>query len=135
MIEANENMEKMTQGMMQACDEINANCSKSVSAFVEATTAASKGCEEFSRNLGAMIQESLSRALSTGKTMMSTRSLEEFGKLQAEFAKEWFDQWVAGAGRLTEISARTTRQTLEPVAQHANDAVNKAVYKAQGKAA
>lgn len=135
MSDASEQMEKISQGMKQACDDASSNCCRSVDALVEATAAMSKGCEEFSRNLGALIQESVSRALNTGKIMVSARSLEEMGKLQAECAKDLFDQWIAGTGRLTEISARMTREALEPVAQHANDAMSKAVYKTQGRAA
>ena len=47
-------MEQVTQGLMQTCDEVNATCCKSVDALVEATSAASKGCEEFSRNFGEL---------------------------------------------------------------------------------
>ena len=128
---ASDQMEKISEGLKQACDDMSTNCSRSVGVFVEATAAMSKGYEEFNRKLGSLIQESLARAMNTGKFMMSVRSIEEAGKLQAECAKDLFDQWVSGTGQLTEISARTTRETFEPVAQHANDAMSKAVQKAQ----
>src|ERR1700730_6455005 len=109
MNDTSKQMEKVTQGIMQACDEMNANCCKSVDALVEATAVMSKGCEEFSRNLGSLVQESLSRTMNASKTMMAAKSIKEIGELQAEFAKGFFDQWMAGAGRLSEISARTTQ--------------------------
>ena len=54
-----------------------------------------------------------------------------------KFMKEFFDSWVAGAGRLSEISARVTQEAFEPVAKHANEAINIAAQKAQqaGRAA
>jgi hypothetical protein len=92
MFESSEHMEKVTQGLLQACDEVNTNCCQSVNAMVEATAAMSKGCEEFSRKLGTLIQESVSHAMKTGKTMMAAKSVKEFGELQTEFAKSFFDQ-------------------------------------------
>src|ERR1700733_7324799 len=123
MHDASEQMEKVTQGIIQACDEVNVGCCKSVDAMIEATAAMSKGCEEFSRKLGSLMQESVSRTMNAGKTMMAARSIKEISDLHAEFTKGLFDQWLAGTGRLTEISARVTQEALEPVTRHANDAM------------
>lgn len=136
MFESSEHMEKVTQGLIQACDEVNANCCQSVSAMVEATAAMSKGCEEFSRKLGTLVQESMSRAMNASKTMMAAKSIKEIGELQTEFAKSFFDQWLEGTGKLSEISARVTQQAMSPVAKHANDAVSKVAQRVQqGRAA
>jgi len=126
MTDPTEHMEKVTQGMIQACDDVHTNCSKSVDALVEAGTAVSKGCEEFGRNWGSLVQKSLANALSTSKTMMSARSFKEVSDLQTEFMKEFFDSWMAGAGRLSEISSRVTQQAFEPVAKHAQQATRAA---------
>jgi phasin family protein len=91
----------------------------------------SKGYEEFSRKLGTMVQESVSRALNTSKTMLSATSIKEIGELQSEFAKDFFEQWMAGTGRLSEISARVTQEALTPVARQASDTMSKAAQKAQ----
>ena len=45
--------------------------------------------------------------------------------------KDCFDHWMAGTGRLTEISARTTQEAFEPVTKHASATMNKAMRKAQ----
>ncbi|MGE3624321.1 MAG: phasin family protein [Bdellovibrionales bacterium] len=136
MTRTTEQMEKTTQGLIKACDEMGTNCSKSVDAVVEATSAVSKGCEEFSRKWGDLVQESVARTLAAGKTMMNARSLKEISDLQTEFMKECFDTWLAGTSRLSEISARTTQEAFEPVARHASDTMNKAARQAQsGRAA
>jgi phasin family protein len=127
MMENSEHMEKV----MHACEEMNANCCKSVDALMEAAAAVSKGCEEFSRKLGTMMQESMACAMNKSKTMMSAKSVKEFNELQAEFTKELFDQWLAGTGRLSEISARVTHEAFTPVAKHANDAMSKMAQCAQ----
>ena len=131
MIEPQRETERMTQDMVEACDEMHANCTKSVDAMLEATSAVTKGCEEFSRNFGAMMQKSMAHAVTTSKTLMSARSLQELGELQAGFVKEFFDSWLSHAGQLGEISTRTTRQALEPVAKHASETMTKVAEKTQ----
>jgi phasin family protein len=126
-----EQMEKVTQGLMQACEDINAACCKSMDTMMESTTAVTKGYEEFSRNLGQFMQESMSRAMNASKTMMSAKSIKQIAELQSEFMKEFFDSWMAGTGRLSEISARTTQEAFEPVTKQANTAFNKVADEAQ----
>ena len=131
MNEGSEQMEKVASGVMEACDEMSSQYIKSVDAMVEATAAMSKGYEEFSRRLGALMQDSIARTMNASRTMLSAKTMKEMGDLQTEFAKEFFDQWMAGTGRLSEISARTTQEALSPVAKQANDAMGKATRKAQ----
>jgi phasin family protein len=131
-----EQMEKITQGLIQGCDELNASCSKSVDALVEATSAASKVCEEWSRNLGGLVQESVARAVDASKTMLAARNLQDVADTHSELVKTLFDSWLTGAGRLSQISARMTQEAFEPVMKHANDTMSEVARKAQqGKAA
>jgi phasin family protein len=132
-----EQMDKVAQNLIQACDEINANYRQSMDAVVESTAAITRGCDEISRNWSGFMQEQMERALNTGKTMMTAKSIKEIADLQNEFIKDCFDQWMAGTGRISEISARVTQQAFEPVARHANDTICKVTQKArqQGRAA
>jgi phasin family protein len=133
---SSEQMDKVTQNLMQACDEMGATYRKSMDAVMESTAALTKGCDELSRNFGSLMQEQMSRALSAGKTIMSAKSMQEFADLQAGFMKECFDQWMASTGKLSEISVRVTQEAIEPVTKHANDTMSKAAQKAQqGRAA
>ena len=126
-----EQMEKVTQGLIQACDEINANCCKSVDTAVEVTSAVSKGCNELSHNLGNLARESMQRAIDASKTMIRAKSVKELAESQTEFTKSFFDSWMASAGKLSEISARMTQEAFEPVARHANDAMSKVAQKSK----
>jgi len=123
---AQRQMEKVTQNLIQACDEMSENYRQSVDAVMESTSALAKGCEELSRNFGSLLQEQVAHALNTGKTFMSAKSVKEITDLQAEYIKGFLDQWMAGTGRLSEISARVTQEALTPVAKQANNAIGKA---------
>jgi phasin family protein len=130
-------MEKVTQGLMKACEDINAACCDSMSAMMESNAALTKGCEEIGRNFGSFMQDQIARTMSGAKTVMAAKSLKEFADLQSEFMKDCFEQWMAGTGKLSEISARVTKDAIEPVAKHATVSMSKAIQQAQqqGKAA
>src|SRR5581483_8595965 len=115
MTNSSEQVEKVTQGFMEACDQMNANCCKSVDVLVEATSVASKGCEEFSKKLGSLVQDSVARTVDTSKTMLTAKNLQQVAEIQAELMKGLFDSWMDGASRLSQISARVTQEALEPV--------------------
>jgi phasin family protein len=131
---SSEHFEKASQGMIEACEEMSVTCRRSMDAMIESTTALSKGCEEFSRKIGDLMQESMSRTIAASKNMMAAKSPKEFADLHNEFMKESVDRWMAGTGRLSEISARMTQETFEPVTKHANAAINKAMHKTQQQA-
>ena len=126
-----ESMEKATQGMMQAYEEFNDFTRKSVDAALRSAAAMSKGWDETARSTGGLVQESLARVASAGKTIMGAKSLREMMDMQAELMKDFFDCWMTGTGKLSEISARTTKEAIEPMAQHAGGTVSKLTQKAR----
>ena len=129
-----EHMEKASQSLMQICEEINAFTRASIDANLKAINAAAKGWNEGSKNANALLQENLSRLLSAGKTVADAKSVHDVVSLQQEFLKECVDMWVSGASRLSELSARTAKDVVEPVAQHANDAFSRIVQKTRSAA-
>ncbi|HUY68209.1 MAG TPA: phasin family protein [Alphaproteobacteria bacterium] len=135
-----QHMEKVTQGLMKACEDINAACSESMSAMMESNAAMGRGCEEWSRNIGSLMQDSIARMMNGGRGMMNAKSLDELARMQSEIMKDCFEQGMAGIGRLSEISARVAKEAMEPVARQANAAMSKAAQhvqqiQTQGKAA
>ncbi len=135
--QAEQNMQKVTQGMMKACEDINAACCESMTAAMQSNAAITKGCEELSRNFGSLMQEQIARAMSAGKTFMGAKSVQEFTAMQSEFMKDCFEQWMAGTGKMSEISARVAQQAIEPVAKQATMTMSKVAQHIQqhGKAA
>ncbi|MDX2027435.1 MAG: phasin family protein [Alphaproteobacteria bacterium] len=134
---ANETMDQVnqaTQNFAQACQEASSIAREHVDATVKSAALAWEGCTEINQNLNGLVQESLSRALSAGKTMMGARTLREVMDLQADFMRECFDSWVAGTGKISEISARVTKDAMEPIANQANNAISKFAQKARSAA-
>jgi len=126
-----EHIEKGTQGMMQAYEELNAFSKAFGEATMQSAAAMTKGWDELARAGSGIVQESMARMMNAGKTIGAAKNPREAMDMQAEFMKDCFDCWVAGTGKLSEISARVTQEVIDPVAQHANAAMSKMMIKAR----
>jgi phasin family protein len=124
-----EQMDKATQGLMQAFEEMNVSAKAFGEAAMQSASAMSKGWEEISRSASGIMQESMARTMSAGKTLMAAKNPKEMMDMQAEFVKDCFDYWMAGTGKISEISARVTQEVIDPVAQHANATMSKIMVK------
>jgi hypothetical protein len=124
-----EHMEQATQGMMKMYEEINAFARASVDANVKSMEAATKGWDESARSANHMMQENIARMMSISKTVAEAKSMREIVDMHQEFVKDCLDLWMAGAGKISEISARTAKDVIEPVAQHANNAISRIMQK------
>lgn len=123
------NVEKATHGVIQTYEELN-NVARALSeATMQSASAMTKGWDEITRSAGGMMQESVERTMSASKTMMSCKSMREAMEMQNEFIKTCFDSWMAGTGKLTEISARISKEVMEPVTQQVSSTMNKIMVK------
>ncbi len=131
MQESMQQMEKVTQSLMHVCEEMGSIARNQMDAGVRSATACMQGATEISQNVNGLVQESMSRAVNAGRTMMTAKSLREMMDLQNEFMKEAFESWVTSSGKISEISARVTKDTIDPLAEHATTAMNKLAERAK----
>jgi phasin family protein len=122
-------MEDTTQSLMKTYEDIGVVAREHVDAAIRSANAAWGGYTEISQNMNGLFQESLARAVSAGKTMMSATTMREVMDMHADYVKDCFDCWVSGTGKISEISARISKETMDPIAQHANDAFSKIMQK------
>lgn len=124
-------VEKVAQNVLQACEEAQVAAREHADAALRSATVALEGCGEINKNLTGLIQESVARAVSTGKTLAGAKSLQEAADIHADYVRESFDSWIAGTGRISEISARMTKDALDPLAERANSAFTKLAQRAK----
>ena len=129
-----ESMEKVTQNFVQMVEEMNHLARAAVEANVRSVSAAAKGLDESSKSVGHLVQENLSRMISAGKTVSEAKSPRDVMTMHQDFMKDCLDLWMAGASKLSEISARTAKDVVEPVAQHTNDTINRIMQKTRAAA-
>jgi phasin family protein len=132
--ETMDQMEKATQTLMQACEEMNVLARDHVDATMKAANACWQGCTEITQNVNGLVQETMTRAASASKTILSAKSMREMMDLQNEFVKDFFDYWAAGTGKISEISARATKATVDPLAEHANHTMGKIAQRVKAAA-
>jgi len=126
-----EHIERTTQGMMKACEDASGMARDHMDAAMKAAAVVNKGLEEIARNASSLIQESMTRGIDASKNMMSAKSIPEAMNSHSEFLKDCFDQWISGAGKISEVAARTAQDAMGPIAENTNNAINKIAQKAK----
>lgn len=129
-----EQIQKATQSVMSAYEEIGSLARDHLDATIKSASAASKGWDELARSTNGIFQESLARVVSSSKTILGARSLREVADLQNEIVKDMFDSWVASANKISEISARVTQDVVAPITEHTNTAFHKIAQKVKAAA-
>jgi phasin family protein len=127
-------VEKVAQNVMQACEEAQATAREHVDAAMRSASVALEGCGEINKKLTGLIQESVARAVNAGKTLATAKSLQEAADIHADYVRESFDSWIAGTGRISEISARVTKEALDPLAEQTNSTITKIAQRTKAAA-
>jgi phasin family protein len=131
---AQANMNDITTTLTKVCEEANAMVASYVNAATRSNAAAWQGFEDMTRNMGALVQETFAHTVNVCSTIATAKSPQEAAGTHADYIKETFDRAVAGSNKLSEISMRTAQSAIDPLAQHANDAMGTIMKKAKSAA-
>lgn len=101
---------------------------ENVEALVQSGTLATKGFEEVSKAYAAYATENFNKATAAVKALASVKSPTEFVQLQAQFARESVDGFIAESRKLSEIANTVATSALEPLQARAKAASS--VFKA-----
>ncbi len=112
-----------TNTLSQACEEMNALTANFIGAATKSNAAAWQGLEDLTRNMGGIMQETLARSANAYTAMAGVKSPQEAAETHADFLKESFDSAMATSGKLSEISLRAAQSAIQPLTQHANEAM------------
>jgi phasin family protein len=97
-----------------------------VEALVKSGTILAKGMEDIMKTVMNIAQSSTEKSQEAAKAMMSCKTLNEFTEAQTKLAQSSFDDFMATATKLSELSIKVATDSLEPI----NDQVGKAMKKA-----
>ena len=120
---AKEQAEKLSAQLLKLSAELQALNKGNVEALVESSTIASQGAEDLSREIIAYAQARLDQSLTTGKALLTAKSLKEVIDLQTDYVKSSFDAFTSEAGRLQELTTRVTSAALAPLNARVNATV------------
>jgi phasin family protein len=116
--------------LMNAYESAQALITNYVSAATKSHSAAWQGFEEISRNMHGMMQESMARTVGAAKMLSTAKTPQEVAETHTEFFRDMFDGIVATGGKLSEISLHAAKGALEPLSQHATEAMGTLMKKA-----
>ncbi len=129
--ETNEQMQKMSNNMMQACSDMNNIMRDTVNATLESITIMTKGCNELCNQVSSLMQKNLEQTAKMSQTMMSASSVNDFVDTQNTVMKNSLDNMMAEMTNLSQLSSRIAQQAAEPVTKHVNETMTKLSNKAQ----
>ncbi|MBP2230730.1 phasin family protein [Azospirillum agricola] len=112
---AKEQFDKAASQLLKSYEDIQAANKATVAALVESGSIAAKGAEDLSREFVAYSQSALDKSITTGKALLTAKSLQEVVELQNSFFKSSFDSLVAEASRIQELSVKVTNEALAPL--------------------
>jgi phasin family protein len=129
-----EHVEKATQGILKACEDMRDMAREQADAAIRSATALTKGFDEISRNASTLLQDAFTTGVSASKTLMSAKNPRDMMEAQSAFAKDCFDRWVESTGKLSELSARMAQDVMHPISEQANKTMSQIAQKAKAAA-
>jgi phasin family protein len=88
---------------------------ENVEAYTKAASVAAKGAETLHNEIFAYSKQSMEDTIAATKALMSTKSVHEAIELQTDFAKTYFDGYVAQMTKLSEIYVATAKNSFAPI--------------------
>ncbi|MCD8520110.1 MAG: phasin family protein [Alphaproteobacteria bacterium] len=118
MTQSKNQMEKMAQDAASFGRE-------GVEAYIKSSTLWMKGCEDIMRTAMSLAQSSAEKQGKFVKEALSSKTLNEWAEVQNKIAQNNFDDFMAGATKLSELSVKVLSECTEPVNSQASKAVKK----------
>ena len=94
-------------------------CTKSSAIFM-------KGVEDIIGTVMSLAQSSAEKQAKFVKEAMGSKTINEFAEVQNKIVQANFDDFMAGATKISEISVKVLTDSSEPVSSEINKAVQKA---------
>lgn len=106
--------------------DATASVRQGVETLVKSSSTFAKGTEQIVKTLVEVAQESSQRNSQAIKSLLSSRTLNEFAEAQNKLAQQNFDEAMSTATKLSEMTIKLYTEAFEPI----NSQVTKAAKKA-----
>ena len=98
-----------------ALSEVSAFGKQNVEAWLASAGAAQKGFEALSARTVAFQKQALENHVAATKSLMTSKSVQEFAEKQNEYVKGAFEAYVAELTEVSELVAGVAKETLQPI--------------------
>lgn len=103
-----------------ALSEASAFGKQNLEAWVASATAAQKGFEAISARTVAFQKAALENHVAATKSLLTSKSVQEFVEKQNEYAKGAFEAYVAEVTEVSELVQGVAKETLQPINERVN---------------
>lgn len=100
---------------LAAMSEASAFGKQNVEAWLASAAAAQKGFETLSARTVAFQKQALENHVAAAKSLMGSKSVQEFVEKQNDYAKTSFEAYVAELSTFSDLVAGVTKDTLQPI--------------------
>lgn len=103
-----------------ALSEASAFGKQNVEAWLASAAAAQKGFEALSARSVAFQKQALENHVAAAKSLMTSKSVQEFVEKQNEYAKGAFEAYVAELTEVSELVQGVAKDALQPINERVN---------------
>ncbi|OQW56303.1 MAG: hypothetical protein A4S17_05430 [Proteobacteria bacterium HN_bin10] len=105
---------------LAALSEASAFGKQNMEAWLASATAAQKGFEAISARTVAFQKAAIENHVAATKSLMTSKSVQEFVEKQNDYAKSSFEAYVAELTTVSDLVAGFTKETLQPINERVN---------------
>lgn len=110
-----ESMESMMTNYKDQYETATAAMQQNIEACIKTSTTFAKGAEQLIKTVSELAQESTQRNSEAVKSLMATRTLNEFAEAQNKLAQSNFDEAMSAATKLSEMTIKLYTEAFEPL--------------------
>lgn len=104
---------------LAALSEASAFGKQNMEAWLASATAAQKGFEAISARTVAFQKSAMENHVAAAKSLMTSKSVQEFVEKQNDYAKTSFEAYVAELSEVSELVAGVAKETFQPLNERA----------------
>ncbi|HRK65670.1 MAG TPA: TIGR01841 family phasin [Terricaulis sp.] len=112
---SNEAVRENIDRSLAAMSEASAFGKQNVEAWLASAQAAQKGLETISARTVAFQKAALENHVAAAKSLMTSKSVQEFVEKQNDYAKTSFEAYVAELSSISDLVAGVAKDTLQPI--------------------
>lgn len=117
---SNEAVRENIDRTLAAVSEASAFSKQNAEAWLASATAAQKGFESLSARTVAFQKDALEKHVAATKSLMTSKSVQEFVERQNDYAKSAFEAYVAELTTVSDLVAGMAKDTLQPINERVN---------------
>ena len=103
-----------------ALSEVSAFGKQNVEAWLASAGAAQRGFEALSARTVAFQKQALENHVAATKSLMTSKSVQEFAEKQNEYVKGAFEAYVAELTTVSDLVQGVAKETLQPINERVN---------------